>query len=86
MYCFTDSNCVTAPGGAGREECEERDVCVLNDGEVLWDVGEEECGRMGKCEGGDGTTEGECIGGGECEDPDHILESIEVFFFFSFLF
>ena len=82
MYCFNSSYCVPFEGISSEEECEDSPVCVLENGEVLWGVGEEECGRRQACSSAEGSSEADCLAAGSCEDPDHIFESIEVLNFF----
>ena len=60
-----------------QNECENTPICILNDGEVLWGVDEDECERREKCSEGMGD-EDECLEAGECNDPDNIVGSIEV--------
>ena len=85
MYCFNSSYCVSF-NATTQKECEATPVCIGADGMALWGVGKEECERRETCSiGGDGTEE-ECLEQGSCEDPDHIVESIEVFFPITFFF
>ena len=78
MFCFNNSYCVGLPGGdrGTEEECEDRRACVLNDGDLVWDVTEEECEELNRCSSGMGTNEAECGANGYCDDPDDIEVAI----------